>query len=297
MTQRWPDLSVLELLVAVSDYGSIRAAAQALGMAQPNASRALAELERSMGLALLERHPRGSSLSANGLLLVEWAAKVLRSAHELKSGVEALHRQLPPELRVAASMTVAEYCMPLWLAELRRRAPDVQVNLQVLNSMQVINQVRAGDLHLGFIETPRKPTGLHYCTVSTDNLTVVTAPGHPWTKITRPLGLTELARTPLIQREPGSGTREAVNALLNGMETAPPAQILTSNAAVRVAVAAGTAPGILSELAVRSAVQSGDLCAIPVAGQVCSRPLAAIWTGPRRLSGAAALLVTTAAVA
>ncbi|WP_227878649.1 helix-turn-helix domain-containing protein [Arthrobacter dokdonensis] len=57
---RWPDLAALELFVAVTEQGSLSAGARRVGMAQPNASRAMARLEQHLGLALLDRRTGGS---------------------------------------------------------------------------------------------------------------------------------------------------------------------------------------------------------------------------------------------
>lgn len=295
MTSRWPDLAVLELFVAVADHGSLGAGARAVGMAQPNASRAAAALERGFGLALLDRNPRGSRLTANGVLLVGWAREVLASADRLTAGAETLREGAPETLLVAASMTVAEYLMPAWLAELHQQEARLRVNLRVCNSSQAIGAVQAGDLQLAFVETPHVPSGVHRMVVAEDELTVVVAPGHSWARRREPLTLAELAAAALVVRETGSGTREALDDILRGRNPAEPAQVLASNAAVRISVAAGAGPAVLSGLAVAPWLDSGELCRVPVEGIGAPRPLTAIWSGPRRLHGGAAQLVAIAA--
>ena len=116
-----PDLQQLRLLVGVSQHASLGAAARAIGMAQPNASRALTELERRLGLTLVRRSPAGSQLTTEGTVVVQWAREVIEAVDHLSLGVDALRSELRSELDVGASMTVAEYLMPRWLAEFRRR--------------------------------------------------------------------------------------------------------------------------------------------------------------------------------
>ncbi|MBB2891047.1 LysR family transcriptional regulator [Flexivirga oryzae] len=67
MSTPWPDLGVLELLVAVAEHGSLSAAVRAAGMAQPNASRSISRLERHPGVTLLHRSTRGSTLTDSGV--------------------------------------------------------------------------------------------------------------------------------------------------------------------------------------------------------------------------------------
>jgi DNA-binding transcriptional LysR family regulator len=97
----------------------------------------------------------------------------------------------------------------------------------------------------------------------------------------------------LVTREPGSGTRVALDEALG--RPVRSALELASNAAVRVSVASGTAPAVLSRLAVSDALASGTLREIPTELDLrLRRQLRAVWTGPRRLRGAAADLVTIA---
>ncbi|HEY1106462.1 MAG TPA: LysR family transcriptional regulator, partial [Agromyces sp.] len=105
MPTRWPDLAVLELLAAIGEHGSLGAAARAVGMAQPNASRAIATLERNLGLSLVERHPRGSRLTADGVVVAEQAARLVDGAGELLATSRALRERHEARLDIAASLT------------------------------------------------------------------------------------------------------------------------------------------------------------------------------------------------
>ena len=125
------DLSVLQLLVSVAEQGSLGAAARSAGMAQPNASRSLARLERRLGLVLLQRSPSGSTLTTEGSLVVQWARDVLDAAERLRAGASALVGERTSQLTVAASMTVAEHLVPTWLAAYQRAHADVTVRVEV----------------------------------------------------------------------------------------------------------------------------------------------------------------------
>lgn len=297
MADRWPDLGVLELLVTVAELGSMGAAAQRLDITQPSASRLLARFERRCGLTLLERTPRGSRLTPQGALIVDWARDVLEAAERLTLSTAALRSEQTSELTVAASMTVAEYLVPMWLASFRGTYPEVGVKLSVDNSEHVLEAIAEGSADLGFVETSVVPAGLQTRVVGRDHIVVVVPPGHLWSRRRRPLTLTELATVPLVLRERGSGTRQAlVDALERAdLEMAPPAQNLTSNAAVRISAISGAGPAVLSEYAVRDSVASGALVVVPVADTDLGRDLRAVWTGGRQPLGPAGGLVTIAA--
>ncbi|WP_283559942.1 LysR family transcriptional regulator [Paenarthrobacter sp. PH39-S1] len=295
MSMNWPDLAVLELLVAVSECGSLSSAARAVGMAQPNASRSLARLERSLGVILIDRRPGGSRLTVEGAVVVDWARPALDSARELMSAAEALQTQRLSRLKVAASMTVAEYLMPGWLATLKRSDPDLSVTLSVQNSSRVFELIAQGAADVGFVESPRLATGLHRLIVATDRLVVVVAPDHPWASARNGVTPQELASTALVVREPGSGTRNTLDRALKAYGPVPPTMELSSNAAVRLSVAAGAGAAVLSIFAVRPWLESGALVEVPVPGLSLERRMHAVWKGPRMLEGPAGDLVTAAA--
>lgn len=109
---RWPDPTVLELLVGIEDHGSLSAAARHAGVAQPNASRALQLLERQLGVTLVRRSTAGSTLTPEGTVIAHWARRVLAETQQLLEAAEGLRGHRQAVLSVAASMTVAEHLLP-----------------------------------------------------------------------------------------------------------------------------------------------------------------------------------------
>ncbi|WP_043629441.1 LysR substrate-binding domain-containing protein [Nonomuraea candida] len=289
-----PDLDSLKLLVDVGELGSLGRAARAAGIAQPSASKRIVQLERGLGVPLIERTPRGSTLTSEGKMVAGWAAQVLAAAEELMRAVQAVRHREAVHLRVVSSMTVAEYLVPRWLGELQNREPEVQVGLDVINSADVAARVLAGEVELGFVEGPGLPDGLAGRVVGTDRLVVVVAPGHPWARRRTVLRAPELAATPLVVREPGSGTRETLDVAFRGLHRAGPRLELGSNSAVKGAAQAGVAPAVLSGYAVESDVATGRLVEVPLAGVNLVRNLRAVWRRGRPLTGPAATLLSIA---
>ncbi len=289
-----PDLDSLKLLVDVGELGSLGQAAKRAGIAQPSASKRIALLERRLGLPLLERTPRGSTLTAEGKMVVNWAAQVLAAADELMRAAQAVRQSGAVHLKVASSMTVAEYLVPRWLGELQNREPEMQVGLDVVNSTDVAARVLAGEVELGFVEGPHVPEGLASRVVGTDRLVVVVAPGHPWARRRTLLRGAELAATPLVVREPGSGTRETLDLAFHDLHRASPRLELGSNSAVKGAAQAGAAPAVLSGYAVEADVATGRLVEVPLAGLNLVRSLRAVWRRGRPLTAPAATLLAIA---
>ena len=305
LSPRVPDLIALQLLLAVQSTGSLGAAGALVGMSQQAASLRMRSMEAQVGVPLLARSRRGSTLTEAGALLAQWAGPVIGAAAELDAGVESLRTDRDAHLRVAASLTVAEHLVPRWLVRLReqQQAADVtptEVALIAVNSDAVVHQVGSGEVDLGFVEAPGAPAGLPSRVVDRDDLVVVVAPGHPWARRRNGVDAGLLARTPLVSRELGSGTRDALaralQAALPGTSPAAPALEVSSSTAMRAAITAGTAPGVLSALAVADDLALGRLRRIQVVGLNLHRDLRAVWrSGAHPPAGPARELVAIAA--
>lgn len=287
-----PDLLSLRLLVLVAELGSVGRAARAMGMSQPSATKRLAALERRARFPLLTRTPRGSVLTDDGRVVVSWSLRLLAAADEFTGSLAAMRQARAAQLRIAASMTVAEALLPGWLHSLAQREPDVQVGLTVVNSTEVARMLLSDEgVDIGFVEGPTVPDGLDRRVVGHDHLVVVVAPQHRWARLGRPLRPAELARTRLVVREAGSGTRKTLELALRDLDPVPPHLALGSNAAVKGAAMTGTAPAVLSRYAVEADLAAGRLVTVPVDDLPLSRTLCAVWPRGRRLSGPAAALL------
>lgn len=289
-----PDLISLQLLRAIGDGGSISEVARSEGLSQPAASKRLAMLERSMGIVLIERNPAGSRLTAEGLVVADWAGRVLDTVRQMSDAVATMRAHTTADLRLASSMTIAEHLVPDWLSALRAVRPDLHVGLRVTNSQDVQRLVIDGQADLGLIESASWDNRLEARVLAHDRLAVVVSPGHRWARRRSALSLDELAAAQLIVREPGSGTRETLDRVLESLPHAEPLLELGSNAAVRGAVLAGAGPAVLSVLAVREEIRSDRLIEVEVRGMDLRRGLYAVWPRGRRLGKESTALLSIA---
>lgn len=280
---RLDDLVGLDLFVDAVRLGSISAAARQHHVSQPSATERVHTLERRLGVKLLRRGPGGSAPTPEGEAVAEWAREVLEAVAHMADGVAAMRGPGDRHpLRIMASLTVAEYVMPMWL-HAHRIAGGAPVELAVGNSNAVARAVTDGDVQLGFVETPRRMIGLRTAVVGGDELTVVVAPGHPWARRRGPLTAAVLAETPLLLREPGSGTRDAFEAALAAVRpggvssSIEPLAVLASTTTLKSATASGDGASVLSRLAVESEIASGRLVSVPVRGLDLHREFRAVW--------------------
>jgi DNA-binding transcriptional LysR family regulator len=298
-----PDLSAIEVLLAVAHAGSINAAAADIHVSQQAVSARMRSIEAQTGVVLLRRGPRGSQLTGEGVVVAEWAARLLDVAAEFDAGLAALRQDRRHRLRVSASLTVAEQLLPSWLVSFRMAAQrggggPTEIELTAANSDAVISHVGDGLADIGFVEGPWVPAALRTRVVARDELITVVPPTHPWARRRSPVTAAELAATPLVSRELGSGTRHALEAALRqrlgpDFVQAEPVISLSTTTAIRATVSAGAGPAVLSSLAVRDDISRGQLIRIPVEELELHRTLRAIWQGDRQPpSGAARDLIS-----
>lgn len=285
---RVPDLDSLELLLQIASTGSLGRAGAAHGISQPAVTARIRGVERLVGFPLVERSTRGSALTPAGALLADWARDVLSAASAMEAGIASLRHEAEARLHVAASLTVAEHLLPRWLVRLAAEHPETVVSLAAMNSSAVEQDVLDGNAGLGFVEGPTVGTGLEASVVARDRLVVVVHPNHPWARRRRPVPAAELAATRLVSREPGSGTRVALEtALAAYAPLATPLLELSTSSAVRAAAAAGAGPAVLSRLAVGDDPSAVRLVQVAVTGVELNRELRAVWPSGQRPSGLA----------
>src|ERR1700694_414464 len=291
LSARMPELSAFEIFVAIARTGSLGAASREFGLTQQAVSARIASIEAQTGVGLVVRTPRGSQLTPAGVVVAEWADRLLDVAQHVDAGLASLRSERRKRIKLVASLTVAEQLMPRWLVSLqaaahRRGATAPEVIMTATNSDHAIAAVRDGDADLGFIETPHVPSGLRSRVVGRDELVVIVPPDHKWARRARPLSASELSETPLVTREAGSGTRDSLTAALrqtlgDSIQQAHPVLELSSAAAVRAAVLAGAGPAVMSRLAVVDDVAAGRLRTVAGPELDLRRDLRAIWVGGR----------------
>lgn len=288
-------LDALEVVVAVGTEGSVARAAGRLGISPQAVSAKLRRTERTLEVRLFDRTSTGVTTTEAGRSVLGWAAEVLAASDAFADRVASL-RTAPGRVRVAASLTIAEHLAPVWMVESATTSGD-RVELSATNSVEVVARVRAGDADVGFVETTDLPRDLATRTVARDELVLVVPPTHPFADRTE-VPLAEVAATPLVTRESGSGTRTSFEALCagHGIPTvATPAQVVATTAGVRAAVLRGAGPAVLSILAVRDDLALGRLVRVRIPDARLVRPLTAIWHGARALPAAATRFVDLAA--
>ena len=141
----------LKVLDEVARRGSLSAAADALDYTQSAISQQIAALEAETGMTLLQRHPRGVTLTAAGQTLVGHAEGILARLESAEAALGAIAGLRGGRLRMASFPTAGATLMPLAIASFRARHPDVELTLAEGEPEQIEPRLRAGELDLALL--------------------------------------------------------------------------------------------------------------------------------------------------
>ncbi len=280
---RAPDLAEAAAFVAAVDEGSLARAGRRLGMSQPAMTKRIRTLEGLVGVTLLERSRRGVRPTEAGRRLYEDATRMLREGERFRASAAALREV--GTLRIAVIYTLAEACVARWLGAHRESAQAEAVEVRVGHPSEVRTWVADARSDLGFAAGPvGADPDLVERPFAEDELVAVVPAAHAWARAGR-IGLSGLADSPLVVREPGSGTRRTLDDALARAGYSPIAPVLTlaSTAAIRSAIRDQGIPGVLSRLSV-DAEHDPALVAVPIDGGDLRRPLTVLWRRDARLS-------------
>ena len=139
------DVRRLRVLHAVSAYGSVTAAAAALGYSAPAVSQQLGALEREVGMTLTERAGRGVSLTPAAQILVGHTDTLLARLDAAEADLAALRDQIAGRVALAAFPSAAASLVPAAWAALADSAPQVRLDLTEMEPEESLPAVLRGE--------------------------------------------------------------------------------------------------------------------------------------------------------
>lgn len=269
------NLHLLRLFVAVAETGSFSRAAEGLWISQPAVSKGIRELENQLDLTLIERGASSGTGTGKGLRLTEAGASLLTHAR----GIFAMERAALDDVRarvgvqrgsltIGASTTVASYWLPPYIAAFCAAYPAVVPRVTVGNTQWVCEQLLECRIDLALVEGRVDDAHIDRIDVlpwKNEPLTIVAAPG---------LQLEDWSQARWIMREPGSGTRQATEALCvaNGI-SATPWMEMASNEAIARTVAHGAGIAMLPRAVVADLLALGALMEVSLPAEMAKVPL------------------------
>jgi DNA-binding transcriptional LysR family regulator len=238
-------LRQLKVFEAVARHLNYTRAAQELHLTQPAVSMQIKQLEVSLGVALFEQLGKRIHLTEAGQEVLVYARSVTQQLDELEGVLNRLKGLSGGRLRISVA-TTANYFIPTLLGAFSRRYPDVTVTLDVTNRETLLRQLSENTVDLVIMGQPPVEADVEAEAFMDNPLVVVAPPDHTLAG-KKKIPLARLQEETFLVREPGSGTRIAMERFFNerGMKLRTGMEV-GSNEAIKQSVQAGLGLGLLS---------------------------------------------------
>ena len=276
----------LKIFEAVAQNGSISRAATSLHLTQPAVSMQMKQLEEQIGLPLLEQVGKRMFLTEAGQALRGHARDIAARMGDLNAAMDEF-RGLERGLLRLAVVSTANYFLPRLIASFNRRHPGVRVSLQVANREFVMSALADNVIDLAITGQPPDSLDVVAQHFMDNPLVVIAMPGHPLASMDV-VPLQRLVEETLVVREPGSGTRAAMERYFASQRVDYRAGCeFGTNEALKQAVGAGLGLGIVSAQTIELELKVGCLVVLPVEGFPVVRQWYVLHRTHKRLSVAA----------
>jgi LysR family transcriptional regulator, low CO2-responsive transcriptional regulator len=276
----------LQIFEAAARALSFSSAAQTLHLTQPAVSMQVRQLEHFAGVSLFERTGRRLYLTNAGEELLVHARAVLRALEDADEAFAAMKGLRGGRVRLAVVST-AKYFAPRLIARFGVSHPGVRMHLQADNRAAVVRTLSANDVDLALMGRPPDDGELVAQAFADHPLVVIAPPTHPLAR-RRSVPLEALAKETFLVREPGSGTRAALERFFS--ERGLPLQVgleMPSNETIKQAVMAGLGLSFISLHTIALELSVGALALLRAPGLPVMRQWNVVHRVDKRLSPAA----------
>jgi DNA-binding transcriptional LysR family regulator len=230
--------------------------AKALHMSQPSVSLQIRQLEESLNTQLFNRTTKKVYLTPAGELLFKAAKTILQQVNETKKELQQLTQSIHGNLIIGASQTIGEYILPYLFGTFKQKFPNVNINLKIYNSQQIVDKLNDEEINLGFIESMISYPEFVQESFLEDELIIISSDYIGGSTYENPyISVEELFTLPFILREQGSGTRQVIEETLR-QNNLNPTKLnvileLENTESIKSAVESGMGISIISKVAVQ----------------------------------------------
>lgn len=285
-------LRQLQIFEKVVQENGFTRASNILNLSQPTVSMQVDKLSKTLGLSLYEMVGRKMHLTKEGHEVFVLSQNILQQVGVLGDLANELNGVVKGELRLAV-ITTAAYFMPHLLGAFVEKHPQVQPRLTITNRAEVLERLRSNQDDLLIMGQVPKSLAIEAYPFIDNEMVVVAAPDHPLAN-KKNLSLTEISQTRFLVREPGSGTRQAVDRLLdhNDLKIAPYMELGNAEA-IKQGVMAGLGISVLSKRNLQLELRNQHITILDVVGFPLVRRWYAVHLRSRKLSLVAQTFLTS----
>jgi LysR family transcriptional regulator, low CO2-responsive transcriptional regulator len=279
-------LHQLQILEAIARHGSFTRAAEELELTQPTVSQQIKRLTQTIGMPLFEQLGKQLYLTAAGREVLTASATISEQFAQLEIALDELKGLKQGRINLVAS-TTAKYFVPRLLGTFHRKHSDIELALHITNQEGVLARLARNQDDLYFTGRPPSDLDIELRPILENPLVVVAPSNHPLAGKTN-IPIKQLATEPFIFREAGSGTRAVVEKFLAENRVSVEVLIeLSSNEAIKQAIAGGLGISVLSQHSLDLETQNGLLTILNVEGFPIQRHWYVIYPSGKQLSVAA----------
>lgn len=217
------DLRQLRYFAAVARERNFTRAAETLNIAQPPLSRQIQALEDELGVALLIRNSRPVRLTEAGRLFYEQSIQVLGRVEQMRAATRRVGLNQNSVLSIGFVASTLYGGLPSLLRKLRHRAPEIEIQVLEMASVQQIPALKEGRIDIGFGRLHHPDAGVVGIVLREERLVVAIPRGTPLAQSSDPLPVKALTGQELIvyPKEPRPGYADHVLNLLHGHDVRP----------------------------------------------------------------------------
>jgi DNA-binding transcriptional LysR family regulator len=258
-------LRQLAVFASVAKHLSFARAAEELHLTQPAISMQIKELEAAVELPLFERSGRAVRLTMPGEYFLVYARRMLATLKEAGDAMAKLRKVQGGRITVGM-LSTAEYFLPRLVARFRSQHPAVEMRLAVGNREELSRMLHDNEVDLAVMGSPPRELDTRAEPFAAHPLGIIASPEHPLAG-RREISPKALDGEPFILREPGSGTRAAMERFFRDHHVAPsPIMEMTSNETIKQAVIANMGLAFVSLHTVALELSVGQLVLLDVVG-------------------------------
>lgn len=270
----------LQMLTALDETGSLRAAARQVHLTQPALSKAVNEIESAFGRPLFTRTARGLTATASGQLVIQGARLLLRQLAHVHEDV-GISEQVKATLRIGATPFMVQSQLPRVLKKLTTGEASLRIHIMEDRAPRLMNALSDGELDAAITTYPKQQEhlqGFRYDTIFEAGLTVIAAPSHPLAAL-RKVGWAALASQDWILPQPSSMMRHEIENSFRKASTLPPIPVIESTSPVSNVhlVAANIGISVVPAAIAQQALKTGLVKRLAVTPAIPRQPVALIY--------------------
>lgn len=287
----------LEILFAVEEAGTMAKAAVRLSISQPAISRAIADVEHTLGVPLFDRSPRGAELTKYGRALVKRGVAAFDEIAQGVKDIEFLADPTAGELRIASTSGLSEGGVLAVINRLSRKYPRIVFHVVPCGAAAVYDELRERRVELGYADMPGPASeeDLNTEVLFEDPLAVVAGMENPWVR-RRKVELAELLNEPWTWPEPGTHLDSLVVEAFRASGLKPPRATVYADAINLRTRLAATGPflAVVPASMMRFPVQHTSIKMLSVELPTTHRKIGIVTLKNRTLSPLAQLFIESA---